>query len=274
MTCSRWAFSKTGQWTELFNISLRVRGTWYCLDSVVSWHSSSWRHHDMKEPSVLLVLFFVPSMDKLSVIYWSCWWFETPQGTCYVIVMQSASKVLCMFTRCKLFTISWWRHQMETFSALLALCAGNSPVSGEFPTQRPMTRSFDVFFDLRLNKRLSKQPRGRWFETLSWSLWRHRNVYSTAVIHVLYVRIYRGHFSSYNSQKHGRGKRCRSLEQIWPKFYHWKCCFVCTFASYITVLYRESIVLDKISDTLFCKLSGILVAMSFWFRISGSTPGQ
>ena len=39
---------------------------------------------------------------------------------------------------------SWWRHQMETFSALLALCAGNSPVPGEFPTQRPVTRSFDV----------------------------------------------------------------------------------------------------------------------------------
>ena len=41
---------------------------------------------------------------------------------------------------------------METFSALLALCVGNSPVTGEFPAQRPMTRSFDVFFDLRLNK--------------------------------------------------------------------------------------------------------------------------
>ena len=46
---------------------------------------------------------------------------------------------------------------METFSALLAICAGNSPVPGEFPTQRPATQSFDVFFDLRLNKRLSKQ---------------------------------------------------------------------------------------------------------------------
>ena len=39
---------------------------------------------------------------------------------------------------------------METFSALLAICAGNSPVPGEFPAQRPVTRSFDVFFDLRL----------------------------------------------------------------------------------------------------------------------------
>ena len=40
---------------------------------------------------------------------------------------------------------------METFSALLAICAGNSPVPGEFPTQRPVTRSFDVYFDLCLN---------------------------------------------------------------------------------------------------------------------------
>ena len=80
---------------------------------------------------------------------------------------------------------SWWRkmfpfddlrHQMETFSALLVLCVGNSPVTGEFPAQRPVTQSFDGFFDLRLNKRLSKQSRGWWFETPSRSLWRHCNV--------------------------------------------------------------------------------------------------
>ena len=60
---------------------------------------------------------------------------------------------------------SWWRHHMETFSALLAICAGNSPVTGEFPAQRPVTRNFDVFFDLRLNKRLSKQSWGWRLET-------------------------------------------------------------------------------------------------------------
>ena len=49
---------------------------------------------------------------------------------------------------------------------------------GEFPTQRPVKRSFDVFFDLHLNTRLSKQPWGWWFETLSWLLWRHCNVAS------------------------------------------------------------------------------------------------
>ena len=73
------------------------------------------------------------------------------------------------------FTIFWWRHQMKTFSALLAICAGNSPVPGEFPTQRPVTRSFDAYFDLRPNKRLSKQWWGWWFETQSGPFWRHCN---------------------------------------------------------------------------------------------------
>ena len=71
-------------------------------------------------------------------------------------------------------------HNMMTtsignISALLALCAGNSPVTGEFPSQRPVRRSFDVFFDLRLNQRLSKQTQGWWFETPSYLLWRHCN---------------------------------------------------------------------------------------------------
>ena len=66
---------------------------------------------------------------------------------------------------------------METFSALLALCEGNSPVPGEFPAQRPVTRSFDVFFDPRPNKRWSKQSWGWWLETPSRSLWRHCNDY-------------------------------------------------------------------------------------------------
>ena len=61
---------------------------------------------------------------------------------------------------------------MKTFPALLALCAENSPFTGEFPTQRPVKRSFNVFFDLRRKKRLSKQSWSWWFET---SLWRNCN---------------------------------------------------------------------------------------------------
>ena len=79
--------------------------------------------------------------------------------------MQNLSVVLlCKFWKLK-------------FSALLAFSAGNSLVTGEFPAQRPVTRSCDVFFDLRLNKRLSKQSWDWWFETPSCSLWRQCNVW-------------------------------------------------------------------------------------------------
>ena len=67
----------------------------------------------------------------------------------------------------------------------LAICAGNLPVPGEFPAQRPMTRSFDVFFHLRLNKRLSKQSQGWWFEMLPCPLWCDSNVFMPNVWHYL-----------------------------------------------------------------------------------------
>ena len=70
--------------------------------------------------------------------------------------------------------LTWWRHQMETFSALLAFCAGNSPVPGEFPSQRPSTRSFDVFFDLRLNSWVNNRDAG--------DLRRHRGHYDVTVM--------------------------------------------------------------------------------------------
>ena len=88
-----------------------------------------------------------------------------------------------MHTQCH--PVKWWVcftvfqddvMEMETFSTLLALVEGNSMVTGEFPSQRPVTQSFDVFFDQRLNKRLSKPSRHRWFEMSPRSLWRHCTV--------------------------------------------------------------------------------------------------
>ena len=76
------------------------------------------------------------------------------------------------------------------------LCAGNSPVICEFPAQRPGTRTCDVFFDLRLNERLSKQWWGWWFETLSCPLWRHRNDHLFPLISVRFKTLKRRHISS------------------------------------------------------------------------------
>ena len=94
-------------------------------------------------------------------------WATCPDGSLSKLIYHSVNKT----------SLTWWRHQMETFSALLVICAGNSPVPGEFPTHRPVTQSFDVYFDLRPNKRLSKQSWGWWFETPSRPLWRHHNVW-------------------------------------------------------------------------------------------------
>ena len=91
------------------------------------------------------------------------------------IVTWQKTCVNLQSVRYLLVTYRWWRHQTETFFPLLALCEGNIPVAGGFPSQRPVTRNFDVFLDLRLNKRLNKQSRPRWFETPSHSLWRNCN---------------------------------------------------------------------------------------------------
>ena len=63
-------------------------------------------------------------------------------------------------------------------------------VTGEFPSQRPVTRSFDVLFDLRLNKRMSKQSTRWWFETPSCPLWRHCNVKSIETKKCLFDEIF------------------------------------------------------------------------------------
>ena len=54
----------------------------------------------------------------------------------------------------------WWRYQTEAFPVFLTICAENSPFTGELLAQRPVKWSFDVFFDLGLDKRLRKQWRG------------------------------------------------------------------------------------------------------------------
>ena len=93
-----------------------------------------------------------------------------------------------------LIFMPWWHHQMEKCSALLAIGAGNSPGTGEFPTQMPVTRSLDVFFDPRPNKRLRKQWWGWWFEMPSNPLWRYCNaLYNQYTIPM--------HFS-YHSSRH------------------------------------------------------------------------
>ena len=74
-----------------------------------------------------------------------------------------------------------WRHQMETISSLLAICVGNLPVTGGFPSQRPVTWSFDVFFDLRPNNDWSNKRNAS-------DLSRHRAHYDVTVMTLIVRR--------------------------------------------------------------------------------------
>ena len=79
---------------------------------------------------------------------------------------------------------------MEAFSTLLSLCAGNSPATVNSPHRGQWRGALMFFFDLRRNKRLSKQPWGWWFKTPSWSLWRQcieQNVLLTLTSMCLYI---------------------------------------------------------------------------------------
>ena len=103
------------------------------------------------------------------------WYFIRNHSTILLTALLSKHQFFRLFHNIPRIKIPWWRHQMEISSALLDICAGTSSVPGEFPAQRPVTQSFDVFFYLRLNKRLSKHSWGWWFETLSRPLWHHCN---------------------------------------------------------------------------------------------------
>ena len=93
---------------------------------------------------------------QIKLIYGTVFWdmIQSVSKSCPSGELNSLNKALFFWGGGVAARLTWWSHQMETFSAQLAICvfAGNSPVTGEFSVQRPV--SFDVFFDLRLNSEL------------------------------------------------------------------------------------------------------------------------
>ena len=130
--------------------------------SLCTWYDYTWPLIKTITPKALL------NEDDIS--YWMKHSFFEKEWLSQLTELPNATAIPIAYQES-----TWWRHQMETFSALLAFCTGNPLVTGEFPAQRPVTRSFEVFFGLRLNERLSKQSWGWWFETPSRPLWRHCN---------------------------------------------------------------------------------------------------
>ena len=131
-------------------LCVAAAGIWFAIDFVSPWHQ--------KKHCLLLLTTNVKESAKL--LFGICSLFD-----------HSLRALPCNLLNFLITMIS----SNGGLLRVTAPCAGNSPVTGEFPSQMPVTRSFDVFFDLHLNNRLGKQWKRRWFVMPSRLLWRHCN---------------------------------------------------------------------------------------------------
>ena len=159
----RWIFLNENLWI-LINISLKFVprvpiNNIPALVQIMAWRRQATSHYLNQWWLVYWRIYASLGLNELTQMssYWFSWLLE-PLITSKQLSVQPLT--ICF---------AWWCHQMETFSASMAICVGNPP------SQRPVTRSFDDSFDLRLNKWLSKQAQGWWFETPLCPLWRHCN---------------------------------------------------------------------------------------------------
>ena len=128
------------------------------------------------------------------------------------------NKLLCMlYGKTLHFPLSWWHHQMETFSALLALCAGNLPVAGAVNSpHKASDAELWCFLWSAAEQSFSTHWRRRWFETPSRSLWCHWNG-STTLQRSTYNSYIFFYFSSTRSGPKGLSRRhsaCISLKEV------------------------------------------------------------
>ena len=152
-----------------FRVKLdRVKSIFYIMEfkTIVTTHEPRGGGSNRRQLDYLLYSVIWLISKKTSSLCITDW---NPQVNRRIPLTKGQQRVFPCFE-----VLSWWRHQMETFSTLLAIWIHRSPVNS--PHKWPVTRSFDVFFDLRLNKRLSKQSLGWWFEKPSRPLWRYCNV--------------------------------------------------------------------------------------------------
>ena len=142
--------------------------------------------------------------------------------------------------------------------------SGNSPVIGGFPWQRPVTRSFDVFFDQRLNKRLSKRSWGWWFETLTRPLWRHCNVksYNTMPEDQSALRGFGVKYYVSNDKLHNMYYQ-RRPKKLWDIDLTWTHSSQSMFGSHVRAKHRLAVVSSKSDRYIFTHWGWDKMAASF-----------
>ena len=156
---------------ESFVFSVRTRPSTCLLSAVTGWWVG------IKARAIYMRL-NIPSIDGIQLCYFDCFTGISFSSLCSSEVSFNVSynEMGGMLRLKKRFRRTWWRHEMETFSALLALCEGNPPVTGGFPSQRPITQRFDFsLICARTNGWANNRDDWMWLETPSRSLCRHCN---------------------------------------------------------------------------------------------------
>ena len=187
-----------------------TRVCWYIRHFL--WHQHAYLFHARDRHWLKTVRFFVMH-----------WYTNVLDGimrqTCLWTYHQNARMAYCLMMNTDHDDVIKWNF----FSALPALCRRNPRVAGGFPSQRPVTRSFDVFFDLSLSKRLSKESRRRWFET-PWrpfdaSVMRYGNISVAHCLSISDLAYYHGLLYYLLSPSEQSSLK---FEKEYNKFYVWK----------------------------------------------------
>ena len=212
------------QWCQSSSHGSYGAGTWKNSKIILGiwWYTACWPElsYDSQNDFPIMTVFLLNFDNDFSDSWkwYAVFWCYQPRSKYHHQLPMYNFSVEMYFTTHDLSysaaLMQWFMNMMT--SALLAICAGNSPVPGEFHAQRPVTRSFDVFFDLRLNKRLSKQSWCWWFQMLSLPLWRHRNDIKSSDLTGrcnAYSAIYVGSKQRHHTWKHWRRDKIAAILQ-------------------------------------------------------------
>ena len=100
----------------------------------------------------------------------------TPSSNTLQRLRWQVTRLISPKTGCRpIFPITCTLYSPKNHDDVINILCVSGPLWEEFPSQNPVTRSFGVFYYLRLSKQLSKQSRDWWFEAPSRPLWRHCN---------------------------------------------------------------------------------------------------
>ena len=130
-----------GKWTRanIINRAVFIGLNGNIFSNITEWHGNMWS-------AIVRILCIHCRKQVIKLLKLLCYSIKCAAWPTNVRCLQGTGSLM-----------PWWSHQMQSIFRVAGPLCGESPVTSEFPSQKPVTRNFDVFFDLRLNKRLNSK---------------------------------------------------------------------------------------------------------------------